>query len=134
LLPDWRVPREGTGHRCAWRRRLGLWQPVARTRRLENHRPPPDPADLLNAWKKQTVLAAPELLALDPIRTPLIVEHEYPRARTQDRDRLKPILQASIAFIRHIDRAAACMYALQHEVLPAQGIPVQGRGGEPYRS
>jgi hypothetical protein len=26
------------------------------------------------------------------------------------------------------------MYALQHEVLKAQGIPVQGRGREAYRS
>jgi len=26
------------------------------------------------------------------------------------------------------------MYALHHEVLPAQGIPVQGRGREAYRS
>jgi sugar phosphate isomerase/epimerase len=40
----------------------------------------------------------------------------------------------NVAHSRHIDRAAACMYALQHEVLPAQGIPVQGRGREPFRS
>ena len=40
----------------------------------------------------------------------------------------------SIAFVRRIDEAAACMYALQHEVLPAQGIPVQGVGRQPYRS
>ena len=79
-------------------------------------------------------LAAREILQLDPAATPLIVEHEYPKARMQDRERLMPILQGSIAFIRHIDRAAACMYALQHEVLPVQGIPVQGRGREPYRS
>jgi sugar phosphate isomerase/epimerase len=127
------------------------------------HRPSPDPADQRNAWKKQTVLAehelpgtarhdplaylqnrtvdwldhqlaAREILQLDPTRTPLIVEHEYPRARTQDREKLTPILQGSIAFIRHVDHAAACMYALQHDVLPAQGIPVQGRGREPYRS
>jgi hypothetical protein len=26
------------------------------------------------------------------------------------------------------------MYALQHEVLASQGIPIQGRGREPYRS
>ncbi len=42
--------------------------------------------------------------------------------------------QGSIAFIRRIDEAAACMWALQHEVLPAQGIPIQGTGREPYRS
>ena len=79
-------------------------------------------------------LAARELLNLDVGNTQLIVEHEYPKARIQDRDRLKPILQGSIAFIRKIDEAAACMHALQHEVLAAQGIPVQGVGREPYRS
>ena len=47
--------------------------------------------------------------------------------------RLKPILQGSIAFVRHIDEAAACMYAL-HEVLKSQNIPVQGVGREAYRS
>jgi sugar phosphate isomerase/epimerase len=121
------------------------------------------PADQINAWKKQTVLAehelpgtarhdplaylqnrtvdwldhqlaARELLQLDVAHTHLVVEHEYPRARIQDRERLKPILQGSIAFVRHIDEAAACMYALQHEVLKAQGIPSQGVGREPYRS
>ena len=30
--------------------------------------------------------------------------------------------------------AAAAMYALQHEVLAAQGIPAQGIGREAYRS
>ena len=121
------------------------------------------PADQLNAWKKQVVLcehelpgtarhdplaylqnrtvdwldhqlAARELLRLDPEATPLIVEHEYPKARIQDRQRLQPILQGSIAFIRHIDRSAAAMYALQHEVLRSQGIPVQGLGRQPFRS
>jgi len=121
------------------------------------------PAEQANAWKKQTVfaehelpgtarhdplaylqnrtvdwfdhqLAARELLSLDVSRTPLIVEHEYPAARIQDRDRLRPILKGSLAFVRHIDRAAAAMYALQHEVLAAQGIPVQGVGREPFRS
>jgi hypothetical protein len=79
-------------------------------------------------------LAARELLQLDVANTPLIVEHEYPKARIQDRDRLKPILKGSVAFVRHIDRAAASMFALQHEVLRAQGIAVQGSGREPYRS
>jgi len=121
------------------------------------------PADQSKAWLKQTVLcehelpgtarhdplaylqnrtvdwldhqlAARELLSLDVRNTHLVVEHEYPKARIQDRDRLKPILQGSIAFIRKIDEAAACMYALQHEVLAAQEIPVQGVGREPYRS
>src|SRR5262245_55009883 len=126
-------------------------------------KPSGDPRDQLNAWKKQTViaehelpgtarhdplaylqnrsvdwldhqLAARELLALDVPNTYLVVEHEYPKARLQDRDRVKPILQGSIAFVRHIDEAAACMYALQHEVLAGQGIPIQGVGRQAYRS
>jgi sugar phosphate isomerase/epimerase len=125
--------------------------------------PSPNPADQANAWKKQVVLcehelpgtarhdplaylqnrtvdwldhqlAARELLQLDVANTHLVVEHEYPKARIQDRERLKPILQGSIAFVRHIDQAAACMYALQHEVLAAQDIPIQGTGRQAYRS
>jgi len=124
-------------------------------------RPSAKPADQLNAWKKQTVLcehelpgtarhdplgylqnrtvdwldhqlAARELLRLDIANTALVIEHEYPRARVQEKRRLKPILQGSIAFARKIDEAAACMYALHHEVLPAQDIPVQGRGRVAY--
>jgi hypothetical protein len=79
-------------------------------------------------------LAARELLDVDVASMPLIVEHEYPAARVQDKDLLKPILAGSIDFTRHIDRAAAAMYALQHEVLAAQGIPVQGTGREAFRS
>ena len=126
-------------------------------------KPSPNPADHLNAWKKQVVLcehelpgtakhdplaylqnrsvdwldhqlAARELLALDPEKTFLIVEHEYPKARIQDKEKLKPLLQGSIAFTRRIDEAAACMYALQNEVLAAQDIPIQGFGREAYRS
>src|SRR5262245_58727852 len=126
-------------------------------------KPSPKPADQANAWKKQTVLAehelpgtarhdpraylqnrtvdwldhqlaARELLALDPATTPLIVEHEYGPARVQEKAALLPILKGSIAFVRAIDRAAAAMHALQHEVLPAQGIPVQGIGRQAYRS
>jgi sugar phosphate isomerase/epimerase len=122
-----------------------------------------NPADLANSWKKQTVLcehelpgtarhdplaylqnrsvdwldhqlAARELLDIDFATTPLIVEHEYPPARVQDKDLLKPILQGSIAFTRHIDMAAADMYALQHQVLAAQDIPIQGIGRQAYRS
>ena len=121
------------------------------------------PADQVNAWKKQVVLcehelpgtarhdplaylqnrtvdwldhqlAARELLPLDVANTHLVVEHEYPAARIQDREKLKPILQGSLAFVRRIDEAAGCMYALQHEVLAAQGIPVQGVGRLAYRS
>ncbi|WP_438003120.1 TIM barrel protein [Sorangium sp. So ce321] len=126
-------------------------------------KPSANPADHVNAWKKQVVLAehelpgtarhdplaylqnrtvdwldhqlaARELLAIDPAETYLVVEHEYPRARIQDREKLAPILKGSLAFTRAIDEAAAAMYALQHEVLAAQGIPVQGRGREAYRS
>jgi sugar phosphate isomerase/epimerase len=122
-----------------------------------------NPADLANAWKKQTVLcehelpgtarhdplaylqnrtvdwldhqlAARELLDVDVATMPLIVEHEYPAARVQDKELLKPILAGSIDFTRHIDRAAAAMYALQNEVLPSQGIPVQGVGRQAFRS
>jgi sugar phosphate isomerase/epimerase len=126
-------------------------------------KPSSNPADQLNAWKKQIVLAehelpgtarhdplaylqnrsvdwfdhqlaARELLTLDVANTHLIVEHEYPPARIQDQARLKPILSGSIAFVRHVDQAAADMYALQHEVLAAQDIAVQGVGREAYRS
>lgn len=126
-------------------------------------RPSTDPAEQHNAWKKQTVfcehelpgtarhdplaylqnrsvdwldhqLAARELLSIEPEKTFLVVEHEYPRARVQDKARLAPILAASLAFTRAIDEAAAAMYALQHEVLAAQGIAAQGIGREAYRS
>jgi sugar phosphate isomerase/epimerase len=128
-----------------------------------NGKPSPNAIDQLNAWKKQVVLcehelpgtarhdplaylqnrtvdwldhqlAARELLPLDVANTHLVVEHEYPKARIQDRERLKPILQGSLAFVRHIDEAAASMFALQYEVLAAQGIPVQGAGRESFRS
>jgi sugar phosphate isomerase/epimerase len=128
-----------------------------------NGQPSENPADQVNAWLKQTALcehelpgtarhdplaylqnrtvdwldhqlAARELLNLDVANTHLIIEHEYPRARIQDREALKPILQGSIAFARKIDQAAACMYSLQHEVLAAQEIPIQGVGREAYRS
>jgi hypothetical protein len=125
--------------------------------------PSSDPAEQLNAWKKQTVfsehelpgtarhdplaylqnrsvdwldhqLAARELLAIEPDKTYLVVEHEYPPARIQDKERLAPILAGALAFTRAIDEAAAAMYALQHEVLASQGIAAQGVGREPYRS
>lgn len=126
-------------------------------------KPSPNPADQANAWKKQTVLcehelpgtarhdplaylqnrtvdwldhqlAARELLSIDPARTYLVVEHEYPPARIQDKARLAPILKGSLAFVKAIDEAAAAMYSLQHEVLKSQGIPIQGIGREAYRS
>ena len=126
-------------------------------------RPSERAADQVHAWKKQTVLcehelpgtarhdplaylqnrsvdwldhqlAAREVLGLDAARTFLVVEHEFPKARIQDRQQLAPILAGSLAFTRAIDEAAAAMYALQHEVLAGQGIPVQGVGREAYRS
>lgn len=78
-------------------------------------------------------LAARELLDLKVEDTHLVVEHEFTPVRIQDKDRLRPVLKGSIAFVRAIDQAAACMYALQHEVLAAQGIPVQGFGRQAYR-
>ncbi|WP_161966116.1 sugar phosphate isomerase/epimerase family protein [Steroidobacter cummioxidans] len=126
-------------------------------------KPSPNPADQANAWKKQTVLcehelpgtarhdplaylqnrtvdwldhqlAARELLSIDPAKTYLVVEHEYPPARIQDKARLAPILKGSLAFVKAIDEAAAAMYSLQHDVLKSQGIPIQGIGREAYRS
>ncbi len=126
-------------------------------------RPSQNPADQANAWKKQTALcehelpgtarhdplaylqnrtvdwldhqlAARELLDIDPANTYLVVEHEYPPARIQDKAKLAPILAGSVAFTKAIDEAAAAMYALQHEVLPSLGIRVQGVGREAYRS
>ena len=126
-------------------------------------KPSPNPADQANAWKKQVViaehelpgtakhdplaylqnrtvdwldhqLAARELLDIDPANTYLVVEHEYPKARIQDKNKLAPILKGSLAFTKAIDEAAAAMYSLQHDVLASQGIPVQGFGREAYRS
>lgn len=125
--------------------------------------PSPNAADRVHAWKKQTVfsehelpgtarhdpmaylqnrtvdwldhqLAARELLSIDPADTYLVIEHEYLKARVQDRSQLAPILAGSLAFTRAIDEAAAAMYALQHEVLASQGIPIQGIGRVPFRS
>ena len=127
-------------------------------------KPSANPVDQLNAWKKQVVLAehelpgtarhdplaylqnrtvdwldhqlaARELLQLDVANTHLVVEHEYPKARIQDqgarrsrscRDRSRSSATST--------RPPACMYALQHEVLAAQGIPVQGVGRQAYRT
>src|SRR5207253_9562393 len=127
------------------------------------NRPSADPAEQQNAWKKQTVfcehelpgtarhdplaylqnrsvdwldhqLAARELLRIEPEKTFLIVEHEYPKARVQDKARLAPILAGSLSFTRAIHEAAAAMYALRHDVLAAQRITVQGIGRQAYRS
>ena len=126
-------------------------------------KPSANPSDHLNAWKKQVVLcehelpgtarhdplaylqnrsvdwldhqlAARELLAIDPAKTYLVVEHEDGPARVQEKEKLAPILKGSLAFTKAIDEAAAAMYALQNEVLAAQGIPIQGVGRQAYRS
>ena len=128
-----------------------------------NGKPSPNAADHVNAWKKQVILAehelpgtakhdplaylqnrtvdwldhqlaARELLNIDAANTYLVVEHEYPKARIQDKSKLAPILKGSLAFTKAIDEAAAAMFALQNEVLASQGIPVQGFGREAYRS
>ncbi|WP_181405197.1 sugar phosphate isomerase/epimerase [Aestuariibacter sp. GS-14] len=128
-----------------------------------NGEPSDNPADLIHAWKKQTVLcehelpgtarhdplaylqnrsvdwldhqlAARELLDLDIANAYLVVEHEYPAARIQDRTKLAPLLKGSVDFCRAIDEAAAAMYSIQHEMLPGLNIPVQGTGREAYRS
>jgi sugar phosphate isomerase/epimerase len=125
--------------------------------------PSASPADHVNAWKKQTVfsehelpgtarhdplaylqnrsvdwldhqLAAREVLGIDAAKTVLVLEHEYPKARLQDRAQMVPILAGSLAFVAAIDQAAAAMYSLQHDVLASLNIPVQGFGREPYRS
>ncbi len=141
----------------------GYWGQAVQRGDRQGGKPASNPADQANAWLKQVVLcehelpgtarhdplaylqnrtvdwldhqlAARELLDLQIENTHLVVEHEYPPARIQDKDKLLPVLKGSIAFARAIDKAAACMYALHHEVLPSQGIPVQGTGREAYRS
>ena len=125
--------------------------------------PSASPADQVNAWKKQTVLcehelpgtarhdplaylqnrsvdwldhqlAARELLSLD-----VAVDGAGGRARVPAGAR--PGSRAAAADPRGVDRVRAAhrprgggMYALQHEVLPAQGIAAQGTGRQPYRS
>lgn len=125
--------------------------------------PAPNAADRANAWKKQTAfaehelpgtarhdplaylqnrsvdwldhqLAARELLDIDAAETYLVVEHEFPPARVQDRARLEPVLAGSLDFVRAIDEAAAAMFALQQEVMRSQGIAIQGFGRQAYRS
>ena len=161
---DRRFPRQGSGHRFA--RYLG-WgyggQTFGRGDWVDG-KPSTNPADQVNAWKKQISICEHELPGTarhDPARLPaeqngrlagsptgseraarhryretLISssKHEYPPARIQDKALLAPILEGSIAFTRAIDEAAAAMYALQHEVLHSQDIPIQGVGREAYRS
>jgi len=76
--------------------------------------------------------AARELLGLDIANTDLVVEHEYGPARTQDSQKLLPMLQGSVNYIRSIDQAAGNQYAL-HKVMETLEIPVQGIGRRAYR-
>ena len=154
---DRRLPREGPGDRREGRRRRGATAArpssaatgsAASRRRM--------PADQLNAWKKQIVLAehelpgtarhdplaylqnrtvdwldhqlaARELLQLDVANTHLVVEHEYPEgAHPGSRT-------ASSRSCRDRSRSCAtstkrrrCMFALQHEVLAGAGHPDSG--------
>ena len=157
-----RLPRQGSGDRFQGRGGLGIRRPDRRARRLEERQAVAEPgrsgqrleeADRAlpstscrarrSTIRSATCRTAPSTgwttssprascLKLDVANTALVIEHEYPRARIQDKERLAPILKGSIAFARKIDEAAACMYALHHEVLPAQDIPVQGRGRVAY--
>ncbi|MDP2926301.1 MAG: TIM barrel protein [Nanoarchaeota archaeon] len=141
---------------AAW----GYWgQPIERGDRIDG-KPHPDTRQWGNAWKvmpcmhelpgtarpdplgylqNRTVdwldhqLAAREYLAIDPSKTPLIVEHEYPPARTQDREMVGNMLKHSVGFMRGIDQAAAHMYTMQNEVMPSYKLPVQGIGRESNR-
>ena len=152
-IPDRRLSRERPGHRRQGNSGLGIRRPNNGTRRLDGwHARLREPADQINAWKKQTVLAehelpgtarhdplaylqnrtvdwldhqlaARELLPLDIAQTHLVVEHEFPKARIQDRERLKPILQASIA-LRPRHRSGRGV----HVCAAARGV---GRSGDP---
>ena len=127
-------------------------------------KPSPNPADQVNAWKKQTVLCEHELpgtarhdplalpaephrrLAGSPARRPRAARSSTSRtrrwssststraARIQDKERLAADPEGLDRLRPQDRRGRGCMYALQHEVLPAQGIPVQGVGRQAYRS
>jgi hypothetical protein len=81
---------------------------------------------------RRSPVDAIHLLSIDPANTYLVVEHEYPPARIQDKAKLAPIPQGSLAFVKAIDEAAAAMHS-PHEVMKSQGIKVQGIGREAYR-
>jgi len=90
----------------------------------------------------QRALADPER-GLGHMRIRAEVEALRHLARVADGDARKALNALEIAALTTppgpdgvipIDRAAAAMFALQHEVLPAQGIPVQGVGRQAYRS
>ena len=98
------------------------------------HDPLADP-DNRTGGRSIISLAARELLPLDPANTHLIVEHEYPRgAYSGSREINAHPERVDRIHAENLDEAAACMYALQREVLGAQKIPVQGIGRQAYRS
>ncbi|MCP4308429.1 MAG: TIM barrel protein [bacterium] len=119
-----------------------------------------NPADLVNAWLIQTSiaehelpgtakhdplaylqnrtvdwldhqLAARECLDFDVANTPLIVEHEYPAARVQDKEALAPILKGSVAFTRYIDQAAAACIRCRMRSWPHRGSRSRVSGARP---
>ena len=162
-LPDRRIPRQGAGHGLEGLCRRGAMavrpssaatgskgsrrriRPINSTRGRSRWCSPstncPAPRVTIRSPTCRTapsigwIISSPRASSCSSTSpdTHLVVEHEYPKARIQDKARLKPILQGSIAFVRHIDEAAGSMFAL-HEVLAAQGIPVQGVGRQAYRS
>ena len=156
-LPHRWISRERPGDRSTRRRGLGLRRPDDRSRRLEERQavrqrgrsgerveeasgagehelPGTARHDPLAYLQNRTVdwldhqLAARELLQLDVAKTPLVVEHEYPKARIQDRERLTPILQGSIAFVRRIDQAAASCTRCSTRSCPRRTFPSRAPG------
>ena len=122
-----------------------------------NGKPSSNPADQLNAWKKQVVLAehelpgtarhdplaylqnrtvdwfdhqlaARELLPIEVAKTNLVVEHEYPKARIQDRERLKPILQGSVVIRPAHRRCRGGDVRAAARSAGSQRIPIPGCG------
>ena len=166
-LPDRRFPREGPG-----RSTRRACRPGATAGRRSSAatgtdgKPSPNPADQVNAWKKQVVLCRARAarhgaarsarlpaephgrLARSPARRARAAAVSTSPTRTSSSstsirrrasrisERLAPILAGlDRVHPRAIDEAAAVRcYALQHEVLAGQGIPVQGVGREAYRS
>lgn len=80
--------------------------------------------NLQEDWMLHQLAARKYLPHLKPENTQFVIEHEYGDARIQDKDRLLPILQGSVAFMRATDMAAANQVAL-HKSMEAQGIAVQ---------
>ena len=155
-LPDRRLPREGPGRRREGRRRRGATAARRSSAATgSNGKPSDEPGRSAErveeagrarraraaghgAARSARLPAEPHRrLARSPARRARAAaarrRQHAPRRRARvpagahpGPERLKPILQGSIAFVRHIDEAAACMYALQHEVLAGAGHPGAG--------